>query len=248
MIVLRLVFLAQLLVMLSGWTILVATPVDFHTLALMFYLVIIAAVVLVYALWQAIRHPARRRWAVATAATPLLCLTTPFFLVWLNGGPIHPAVLVGLVIVSGVVACFILLARSEQWRDDALARKWVKLRQLRRVVTGALEVKRADKTLGSSLQARVVISADPAYRQAAENIDLAELCLTSQAAFADGPAAADAFTLADIPGASVVVERATGAKCERCWQILPDVGQTAAYPDLCYRCADAVDRYLTAAE
>ena len=61
MIVLRLVFLAQLLVMLSGWTILVATPVDFHTLALMFYLVIIAAVVLVYALWQAIRHPARRR-------------------------------------------------------------------------------------------------------------------------------------------------------------------------------------------
>ena len=123
MIVLRLVFLAQLLVMLSGWTILVATPVDFHTLALMFYLVIIAAVVLVYALWQAIRHPARRRWAVATAATPLLCLTTPFFLVWLNGGPIHPAVLVGLVIVSGVVACFILLARSEQWRDDGMFAK-----------------------------------------------------------------------------------------------------------------------------
>lgn len=120
MTVLQLVFFAQLLVMLSGWVILVATPVDFHTLALMFYLVIIAAVVLIYALWQAVRHPARRRWAIATAATPLLCLTTPFFLTWLNGGPIHPAVLVGLVIMSGVVACFMLLARAEQWRDDGM--------------------------------------------------------------------------------------------------------------------------------
>ena len=120
MMTLRLVFFAQLLVMLSAFAILVATPVDFHTLALMYYLVIIAATVLMYASWQFIRHPARRGWAAATAATPVLCLTAPFMITHLNGGPIHPGVLAASVIALGVAAFCTLLARSGQWRDDGV--------------------------------------------------------------------------------------------------------------------------------
>src|SRR5690606_4904339 len=44
-----------------------------------------------------------------------------------------------------------------EWRDDALAEKWRKIRQVRRVVTGALEIERKEKTIGSSLEAAPVV-------------------------------------------------------------------------------------------
>lgn len=135
----------------------------------------------------------------------------------------------------------------DAWRDDVLAGKWIILRRLRRVVTGALEVERAAKRIGSSLQAHPVIHAGSEYLDAAEGVDLAELFITSAASLSDQPPPADAFTIADVPGIAVRVERADGEKCARCWQLLADVGSIAAHPTLCGRCADAVaDR--TAAE
>ncbi len=68
------------------------------------------------------------------------------------------------------------------WRDDALAEKWRKLRNLRRVVTGALELERAGKRIGSSLEAApIVYVADPDLFGIAADADLAELCITSDA-------------------------------------------------------------------
>ena len=136
----------------------------------------------------------------------------------------------------------------EEWRDDALASKWTVLRRLRRVVTGALEVERANKRIGSSLQAHPVIHADPAYKEAAEGMDLAELFITSTAAFADGPLPGTGFGLADIPGIEVTVELAQGAKCERCWKVLEEVGENSTHATICRRCADAVETQLSAAE
>jgi isoleucyl-tRNA synthetase len=49
-----------------------------------------------------------------------------------------------------------------------------------------------------------------------------------------------AYRLEDAPGVAVVPARAEGHKCARCWQILPEVGEDAATPDLCRRCRDAV--------
>ncbi len=60
MIALRFVFFAQLLVMLYGFTIFLVAPVDFHTLAMTYYLVIVGFCVLLFALWQFVSHPARR--------------------------------------------------------------------------------------------------------------------------------------------------------------------------------------------
>jgi len=127
-----------------------------------------------------------------------------------------------------------------EWLDDALAEKWARIRELRRVVTGALELERAQKRIGASLQAAVTVHADPAYAEAVAGLDLAELCITSAAALAAGAAPAGAFTLPDVPGVAVVVGAAPGEKCQRCWRILPEVGSLPAYPELCERCAETV--------
>ena len=127
------------------------------------------------------------------------------------------------------------------WRDDALRTKWEKLRRIRSVVTGALEIERAQKRLGSSLEAAPVIHvADAELLAAARGADLAELCITSGATLSEAVAPASAFTLADVPGVAVVPRKAEGRRCARSWRITTDVGSDAAYPDLSARDAAAV--------
>ena len=131
----------------------------------------------------------------------------------------------------------------DEWRDDALNEKWQTIRQLRRVVTGALEVERAEKRIGSSLQAAPTIYADQVYRDAIADLsatEVADLFITSAASFADGDAPPSGFRMEDIPGIVVVPELASGEKCGRCWKILPDVGVDAKNPLVCGRCADTV--------
>ncbi|HVA14944.1 MAG TPA: isoleucine--tRNA ligase [Stellaceae bacterium] len=127
------------------------------------------------------------------------------------------------------------------WRDDALGAKWARIRDLRRVVTGALELERAQKRIGSSLQAAVEIVAKGEWMAALVGIDLPELCITSAATLRVGAPPADWFALGDVPGVGVRVTAASGEKCERCWKVLPEVGAVASHPDLCRRCAEAVD-------
>ncbi|MEE8334451.1 MAG: isoleucine--tRNA ligase, partial [Alphaproteobacteria bacterium] len=134
------------------------------------------------------------------------------------------------------------------WRDDALGEKWRQVRALRRVVTGALEIERAAKRIGSSLAASAVIYAEDGFRTAVADIDLAELSITSAARLADGAAPKGAFTLSDVDGVAVLVEPAAGEKCARCWKVMPEVGEGPDHDDLCGRCADAVGRAGVAAE
>jgi isoleucyl-tRNA synthetase len=127
------------------------------------------------------------------------------------------------------------------WRDEALAKRWDRLRDIRRVVTGALELARAGKRIGSSLEAAPKLYLPSAEdRVLFENVDLSELAITSQSLIVpeDGPA--DAFRLPDVKGAAAVFAPADGARCERCWRVLPEVGTIAAAPDLCGRCDEAL--------
>ena len=126
------------------------------------------------------------------------------------------------------------------WRDDALAAKWDKLRDIRRVVTGALELARADKKIGASLQAHPVVHLTPARRQMLDGVDLSEIAITSAVTLSDAAAPSGAFTLPDVDGVAVQVNLAEGEKCERCWQVLPEVGAHKDHPGLCNRCADVV--------
>ncbi len=127
------------------------------------------------------------------------------------------------------------------WRDDALAAKWEQIRRVRSGVTGALELERAAKRIGSSLEAAPVVHVEDAdLRKLLGTVDFAEVCITSGIAVTDKPAPADAFVVADISGVAVVSKRAEGKKCARSWRITTDVGADSAYPDLSARDAAAM--------
>jgi isoleucyl-tRNA synthetase len=128
-----------------------------------------------------------------------------------------------------------------KFRDDALAAKWEIIRDVRRVVTGALELERAAKNIGSSLEASpLVYVSDKAIFNTLFDVDLAEVCITSNAMVTNEEAAPGAFRLNEVPGVAVVVEKAVGLKCARSWKILPTVGEDPEYPDVSPRDAQAL--------
>ena len=128
----------------------------------------------------------------------------------------------------------------DDWRDAALAARWSKVRAVRRVVLGALEVERKAGTIGKSLEAapRVFVSADLA--DAVRGVDLAEVAITSDLALEVGEGPTDAFRLAEVPGVAVVFERAEGRRCARSWIVSPAVGSDPEFPDVTPRDADAL--------
>ncbi|MBO6718204.1 MAG: isoleucine--tRNA ligase [Rhizobiaceae bacterium] len=130
-----------------------------------------------------------------------------------------------------------------EWRDAALAAKWRKIRQVRRVVTGALEIERKEKTIGSSLEAApVVYVADQDLRAAitGQDMDFADVCITSGVKLEAGAPPADAYRLDDVPNVGVVFRRATGTKCARSWRYTDDVGSDPEFPDVSARDAAAL--------
>jgi isoleucyl-tRNA synthetase len=131
-----------------------------------------------------------------------------------------------------------------QWRDEALAEKWQKVRRVRSVVTGALEIERAAKKIGSSLEAAPqVFVADKDLLAALTGVDLAEVCITSGIEVVAGKPPADAFALPEVAGVGVVSKPAKGKKCARSWRITQDVGSDPAFPELSARDAAAVREF-----
>lgn len=129
---------------------------------------------------------------------------------------------------------------DDAWRNDALADRWRRVRQIRRVITGAIEVERREKRIRASLEAHPTVWLVPEHAHVFDGLDPAELSITSDATLTGGDAPAEAFRLEDVPGVAVMVGRADGEKCARCWKVLPEVGAHADHPELCDRCADAV--------
>ena len=127
------------------------------------------------------------------------------------------------------------------WKDDALAKKWDKVRRARRVVTGAIEVERTAKAIGSSLEAAPVVYArDEELRTLLDAVGFEDICITSAIAVEAGDGPGEAFRLTEVPGISVVVRRAEGRKCARSWKVLPSVGSDPDYPEVTPRDAEAL--------
>jgi isoleucyl-tRNA synthetase len=127
------------------------------------------------------------------------------------------------------------------WQNAALAQKWERIRAIRSVVTGALEIERREGRIGSSLESAPSVYVTKDDEKLLADLSLAEICLTSQLHLHTAAAPAGGFTLAEVPGVTVVAGMAAGEKCARCWQILPEVGKAAPGHHLCARCAGAVD-------
>ncbi|UOA32428.1 Isoleucine--tRNA ligase [Sulfitobacter sp. DSM 110093] len=135
----------------------------------------------------------------------------------------------------------------EAWLNPELAAKWAKVRAARRVVTAALEVQRTEKVIGASLEAAPIVHVtDEAQREALESVSFEDVAITSDITVTGDAAPAEAFRMPETQGVSVVFEKAEGAKCERCWKVLPDVG-THEHPGVCGRCDEAVREALAEA-
>ncbi|WP_207539116.1 isoleucine--tRNA ligase [Sabulicella rubraurantiaca] len=112
-----------------------------------------------------------------------------------------------------------------EWRDEALAAKWARIRELRREVTGVIEAARASGQVGSSLQAAPTLALPEADRALLDEEGWAEVSITSGFTLEAGEAPAARFAAAP------------GSKCERCWRVLPEV---SAAHGLCRRCEAVV--------
>ena len=133
------------------------------------------------------------------------------------------------------------------WRDDKLADKWRNIRTVRRVVTGALEIERAQKRIGSSLEAHPVVHVSNAeLYEAVVDCDLAEVCITSAATLVQDEGPSGAFRLPDVTGVAVVPNLAEGKKCARSWKILTTIGADPEYPDVSPRDAKALREWEAA--
>ncbi len=132
------------------------------------------------------------------------------------------------------------------WRDDKLAEKWRKVRTVRRVVTGAIEIERAQKRIGSSLEAHPIVHVSNAeLYEAAVDIDLAEICITSAFTLVSDEGPANAFRLPDVSGVAVLPNLAEGTKCARSWKILTNIGADPQYPEVSPRDAKALREWDT---
>jgi len=129
----------------------------------------------------------------------------------------------------------------DAWEDDFAGEEVAKLREARAVVTGALEVARRDKVIGSALEAapRVFVK-DDALRASLQAVDFAELCITSGITIVEGEGPPEAFRLPEMPGVAVVIEKAAGVKCARSWKYFDPATADPRYPDITPRDAEAV--------
>ncbi|KGR73822.1 isoleucine--tRNA ligase [Ureibacillus sinduriensis] len=125
-----------------------------------------------------------------------------------------------------------------------LRAKWEKVIAVRDDVLKALEEARNAKIIGKSLEAKLTIfaSEDVAALLNDPAVNFAQSCIISQLEVVTGKETAPETALV-LEKTSIVVEKAGGEKCERCWSYSETVGQNASHPTLCSRCADVVEKH-----
>ena len=123
-----------------------------------------------------------------------------------------------------------------QWQDVALAQRWERLLEVRVMVQAALEDQRRDKVIGSSLEADVLIQANPERYKLLELYvkDLPAVFIVSRVELRE------VHNLPLKPDFVAIVSKAKSKKCERCWNYREAVGEDATHPALCDRCVEAV--------
>ena len=107
-----------------------------------------------------------------------------------------------------------------KWKNEKLFQKWDKLKIIRNVANAAIEIKRSSKDIGSSLAADVVIYLGKEYLELVKNIDLSEYFITSKANAKPIINDDKLFKLDEVENVKILVTKAKGKKCSRCWKIL----------------------------
>jgi isoleucyl-tRNA synthetase len=120
-------------------------------------------------------------------------------------------------------------------RQRTEAAEWEKLVPIREQALKALDAAREDKVIGSSLEADLIVTADPMLYPvlAKHQNDLPDWFIVSQVELRETPSEP-----------AVKVERARGDRCERCWKYKTDVGSNSDFPTVCASCAAVVPDFL----
>ena len=120
------------------------------------------------------------------------------------------------------------------WTDSDLAERWTRLLKYRAQVQGALEEKRREKVIGSSLEAHVHLTMDVETGMWVTDtgVDLATLFIVSEVTKTTSSGATTDLAIS--------VTKSTYNKCERCWNYRDAVGKDAEHPTLCDRCLEAI--------
>ena len=128
------------------------------------------------------------------------------------------------------------LITPESYKNSKVNDIWMTLKQIRKVITGALEKKRADKIIGSSLEAHIDIYLEKSILEKVKNYQLDEISITSSFELHEINSNSQGFSLEEVPHVKVEVSKTSGQKCQRCWkykkQLLRD--------EICSRCDSAI--------
>ena len=109
----------------------------------------------------------------------------------------------------------------ETWENNELFEKWNNFKVIRKVVNAAIEEKRANKDIGSSLEADVKVYLSEKNLKIVKNFNLSENFITSKAEAKKMDSSNNLFKLNDEENVKVLVRKAVGEKCPRCWKIFP---------------------------
>jgi len=123
--------------------------------------------------------------------------------------------------------------------DKGLEERWERLLKIRDEVNKALEIKRQERFLGNSLEAKVILYVSEANYKALEGYKdlLPTLFIVSTVELLrDAVTPQEAYKSEEIDGLIILVQRADGKKCKRCWNWSVTVGKYEDYPDICERC------------
>ena len=100
------------------------------------------------------------------------------------------------------------------WKNQELAGKWNEILNVREIANSSIELKRADKLIGSSLEAEIVIELNKEKYDLLKNYDFAEICITSVAKLK--------LNSQNDKIVSVTTKKAAGEKCPVCWKIFQE--------------------------
>lgn len=135
-------------------------------------------------------------------------------------------------------------AQNPVYDNKELEEKWAKIIRVRQVVSKALEIARAEKLIGHSLNAKVSIYADESNYDFLKSIekDLITIFIVSDVELINSVEVEGKFYEDDeFKGIKVVISQAEGEKCERCWMISKTVGKDQEHPSICDRCKTAIE-------
>ena len=128
------------------------------------------------------------------------------------------------------------IVTPEHYKNLSVNENWVILKQLRKVITGALEIKRAEKIIGSSLEAHIDVYLEKSKMAKFKNYKIDEISIISSFSFHEINNSIQGFSLEEVPNVKVIVSKTNGKKCQRCWKYKKKLIRE----EICDRCEDAI--------